>query len=99
MDCAIVLVHRSNDSCLGWWVKCGHFDITYPDYHEYYQDLRTMAGIIAQQNSGIEQAIADTPTAVSVRNNHQLCRILSIAQPPAEYWQNYAASDIKVTVL
>jgi hypothetical protein len=99
MDCAIVLVHRSNDSCLGWWVKCGHFDITYPDYHEYYQDLRTMAGIIARQNSGIEQAIADTPTAVSVRNNHQLCRILSIAQPPAEYWQNYAASDIKVTVL
>jgi hypothetical protein len=99
MDCAIVLVHRSNDACLGWWVKCGHFAITYPDYHEYYRDLRTMAGIISRQNAGIEQATADTPTAVSVRNNHQLCRILGIAQPPADYWQNYAASDIKVHVL
>jgi hypothetical protein len=58
-----------------------------------------MARIIAEQNAGIEQAIADAPTAVSVRNNHQLCRILGIAQPPAQYWQNYAASDIQVTVL
>jgi hypothetical protein len=99
VDCAIVLVHRSSDACLGWWVKCGHFDITYPDYHEYYRDLRTMAGIIAQQNDGIERVIADTPTAVSVRNNHQLCRILGIAQPPAEYWQNYAVSDIEVSVI
>jgi hypothetical protein len=99
LDCAIVLGHRSDDSCLGWWVKCGHFDITYPDYREYYQDLKTMAGIIAQQNDGIEQVIADTPTAVTVRNNHQLCRILGIDLPPDQYWQNYAASDIKVSVL
>jgi hypothetical protein len=99
LDCAIVLVHRSDDSCLGWWVKCGHFDITYPDYHEYYRDLRTMAGIIAQQNDGIEQAIAGSPTAIAVRNNHQLCRILGIAPPSEQYWQNYAASDIKVHVL
>jgi hypothetical protein len=99
LDCAIVVVQRSNDAALGWWVKCGHFDITYPDYHEYYRDLRTMAGIIARQNSGIEQAIADTPTAVTVRNNHQLCRILGIALPPEQYWQNYAASDIEVRVL
>jgi len=99
VDCAIVLVHRSDDSCLGWWVKCGHFDITYPDYREYYQDLKTMAGIIAQQNDGIEQAIANTPTAIAVRNNHQLCRILGIELPPDQYWQNYAASDIKVHVL
>jgi hypothetical protein len=99
VDCAIVLVHRSDDACLGWWVKCGHFDITYPDYHEYYRDLKTMAGIIAEQNDGIEQVMASTPTAVSVRNNHQLCRILGIAQPPVDYWQNYAVSDIQVTVL
>jgi hypothetical protein len=58
-----------------------------------------MASIIAEQNAGIEQATADTPTAVSVRNNHQLCRILGIAQSPDQYWQNYAASDIQVTVL
>jgi hypothetical protein len=99
VDCAIVLVHRSDDACLGWWVKCGHFNITYPDYREYYQDLKTMAGIIAQQNDGIEQVIADTPAAVTVRNNHQLCRILGIDLPPDQYWQNYAASDIRVSVL
>ena len=34
-NCPIVLVHRDNDACLGWWVKCGHFDITYPLYHKY----------------------------------------------------------------
>jgi hypothetical protein len=95
----IVAVHRSNDAALGWWVKCGHFDITYPDYHEYYQDLKTMASIIAEQNSGIEQAIADTLTTITVRNNHQLCRILGIDLPPDQYWQNYAASDIQVSVL
>jgi hypothetical protein len=99
VDCAIVLVHRSNDACLGWWVKCGHFDITYPSYHAYYRDLRTMASIIAEQNAGIEQVTADTPTAVSVRNNHQLCRVLGITPPPDQYWQNYAVSDIQVTVL
>ena len=38
----IVLVHRSDDSCLGWWVKCGHFNITYPSYQEYYKDLKEM---------------------------------------------------------
>jgi hypothetical protein len=41
-DCPIVLVHRDDDACLGWWVKCGHFDITYPSYDLYYKDLRTM---------------------------------------------------------
>lgn len=99
LDCAIVLVRRSNDACLGWWVKCGHFDITYPDYHKYYQDLKIMAGIIAGQNAGIEQVIADASVAVSVRNNHQLCRILGISVPPTQYWQNYAAADIEVHVL
>ena len=99
LDCAIVLVYRSNDAALGWWVKCGHFDITYPAYHKYYQDLKTMAGIIAKQNLGIQQVIADTPTAITVRNNHQLCRILGIALPPDQYWQNYAAADIQVSVI
>ena len=43
-DAPIVLVHRGDDACLGWWVKCGHFDITYPRYDSYYKNLRTMAG-------------------------------------------------------
>jgi hypothetical protein len=95
----IVLVQRSNDACLGWWVKCGHFDITYPRYDNYYVDLKTMATKIKQQNHGIDQIIAGSRNAQQVSNNRQLCKTLSIELPPEEYWQNYAASDITVTVI
>lgn len=99
VDCAIVLVRRSNDACLGWWVKCGHFDITYPDYSEYYQDLRHMAKIIQQQNAGIEEILTKYEHSHQVNNNRTLCRVLGIDQPPEQYWQNYAVSDIEVTVI
>jgi hypothetical protein len=95
----IVLVHRSNDACLGWWVKCGHFNITYPRYDNYYVDLKTMAEKIKQQNHGIDQAIASSHNPQQVSNNQQLCKTLGIALPPEEHWQNYAASDITVTVI
>ena len=96
-DCPVVLVHRPDDACLGWWVKCGHFDITYPLYHEYYQDLRTMAGIIRDQNRGIQQAIARYP-ATWPNNNLELCKSLDIS-PPESYFQDYYKSDVKVTVI
>lgn len=98
-DCAMVLVHRSSDACLGWWVKCGHFDITYPDYAEYYQNFKRMAQIIALQNSGIEQALHESTLAVQVNTNVALCRLLHIDPPPSQYWQNYAVSDIQVHVI
>ena len=94
----IVLVHRDNDACLGWWVKCGHFDITYPLYHDYYKNLKTMAGIIGQQNNGI-QAAAWTYPRRSAKTNRELARILAIAEPPAEYTQDYIQSDIRVRVI
>ena len=31
-DCPIVMCDRGDDACLGWWVKAGGFDITYPNY-------------------------------------------------------------------
>jgi hypothetical protein len=96
-DCPVVLVHRPDDACLGWWVKCGHFDITYPLYHEYYRDLRTMAGIIQDQNRGIQQAIARYP-ATCPNNNLELCKSLDIS-PPESYFQDYYKSDVKVTVI
>jgi hypothetical protein len=96
-DCPVVLVHRPDDACLGWWVKCGHFDITYPLYHEYYQDLRTMAGIIRDQNRGIQQAIARYP-ATCPNNNLELCKSLDISTPES-YFQDYYKSDVKVTVI
>jgi len=97
-DCPVVLVHRDDDACLGWWVKCGHFDITYPDYAEYYKNLRTMATIIQQQNAGIVAA----QRQYSGRNpltNHELASLLNIAPPPVEYTQDYGQSNIRVTVI
>jgi len=97
-DCPIVLVHRDDDACLGWWVKCGHFDITYPDYAEYYKDLRTMAGIIREQNAGIVAAQRKYP-GQNPLTNYELASILNIAPPPTEYAQDYGQSNVRVTVI
>ena len=97
-DCPVVLVHRDDDACLGWWVKCGHFDITYPDYAEYYKNLRTMGSIIQQQNAGIIAARLKY-SGTSPTDNLGLAQALGIAPPPAEYRQNYGASDVRVTLI
>ena len=97
-DCPVVLVHRPDDACLGWWVKCGHFDITYPDYHGYYKNLKTMAKIIQRQNRGIIASSMIYPGKNPLTNN-QLCTMLGIEPPPAEYSQDYGQSDVRVTVI
>lgn len=97
-DCPIILVHRPDDACLGWWVKCGHFDITYPDYSEYYQNLKVMATKIKEQNQGIIKATYKYPNKLPL-TNHMLCKMLNIELPPSEYEQNYGASDVRVTVI
>ena len=97
-DCPIVLVHRENDACLGWWVKCGHFDITYPDYSEYYQNLREMSRIIADQNNCIENAMYKHP-GTEPTNNRQLAHHLDLEAAPDQYAQNYATSDITVKII
>ena len=96
-ECPLVLVHRPDDACLGWWVKCGHFDITYPDY-QHYQNLRAMAKIIEAQNCGITGAAMKYPGKNPLTNN-QLCTMLGIEPPPAEYSQDYGHSDVRVTVI
>jgi len=97
-DCPIVLVHRDDDACLGWWVKCGHFDITYPLYHNYYKNLRTMAGIIRDQNEGIQRAAWQYPRR-HPQTNQELARILAIAEPPQGYEQHYIQHNIRVKVI
>jgi len=97
-ECSIVLVDRSDDACLGWWVKCGHFDITYPSYAEYYRDLRHMAGIIKQQNAGIRWA-RNSYSGPEPQTNAQLASILGIDLPPKEYTQDYGVNDIGVKVI
>ena len=97
-DCPIILVHRPDDACLGWWVKCGHFNITYPKYDKYYKDLRTMANIISEQNQDILDAYwhreGNEPAT-----NHELAKVLGIQSPPLQYAQDYATNDIRVKVI
>ena len=97
-DCPIILVQRPNDACLGWWVKCGHFTITYPKYDQYYQDLRTMSTIISSQNRAIQAAVWRYKGYV-VNSNRELAKALNIQQPPAEYEKIYGVDDIRVTVI
>jgi hypothetical protein len=95
-DAPIILVHRGDDACLGWWVKCGHFTITYPTYNKYYKDLRQMAIEIKRQNSDMRQ---HWDHASQIDNNVKLCERLGIAVPPEEYRQNYINDKVRVKVL
>ena len=97
-DCPVILAHRPDDACLGWWVKCGHFTITYPSYDKYYKDLRTMAKIIADQNRDIQQAWAKYP-GMMPPNNFALAHILGVLPAPEEYIQDYSKSDLGVKVI
>lgn len=98
-DSPIVLVQRGDDACLGWWVKCGHFNITYPLYNKYYVDLKNMAEIIKRQNTGIVSATAHySRTKSTPQTNLELCSVLGIAKPD-NYIQHYQSNDIKVTVI
>jgi len=94
-DCPIVLVHRGNDACLGWWIRCGGFDITYPDYKPYYKDIETMYQHIIKQNSDM-RPFWDLASFVS--NNTELCDSLGIRNPPKEYCQTYTEHKIRVKV-
>jgi hypothetical protein len=88
----IILVHRPDDACLGWWVKCGHFDITYPKY-DYYQDLKTMALHIHNQNNDLKKFM-NYNKVITVDNSWMLCDLLKINKPPT--FQNYKDDDINV---
>ena len=96
-DCPIVLVYRGDDACLGWWVKCGHFNITYPLYHEYYRDLPTMANIIKNQNKDLLETWWKYDGKY-VTDNKELCRALKIEIPEKDY-QDYVLSDIRVKAI
>jgi hypothetical protein len=95
-DSPIVMVHRGDDACLGWWVKCGHFDITYPDYHEYYRNLKHMAKEIQRQNSSMYPY---WDIASFAFDNVGLCARLGISAPDEAYRQNYSYSKVRVKVL
>jgi hypothetical protein len=97
-DCPIILARRGDDACLGWWVKCGHFNITYPKYDKYYKDLRTMSRIIADQNRDIKKAW-DKYVGHYPINNQTLAHILKLLPPEEGYFQDYDKSDLGVKVI
>ena len=94
-DCPIVLVHRGDDACLGWWVRCGGFNITYPDYNKYYKNLQFMADEIVRQNSAMRP---HWDLGSFVYNNRELCDRLKISYPSEEYQQSYVDHKVRVKV-
>lgn len=97
-DCPIVLVDRDNDACLGWWVRCGEFQITYPNYHPYYYNLRHMARMIRDQNRDLRFA-QQHHRYQRPSNNIKLASVLGIATPPNALTQDYQVNDIRVSVI
>lgn len=97
-DCPVILVHRGDDACLGWWVRCGHFDITYPSYQGYYKNLTTMARIINHQNRDLIAAW-ERWQPLKLEDNHHVCDYLKLKYPPIEYRQNYDMKGITVGVI
>lgn len=97
-DTPIVLVYRSNDAALGWWVRCGQFNITYPNY-QFYSNLDMMAMHIDQQNADILAFAEKHHAAFDIANNIELADRLGIATPLDQYKQTYNTSDIKVAVV
>jgi hypothetical protein len=94
-DCPIICVERDNDACLGWWVRCGHFDITYPSYTGYYKNLREISFHIDKQNADLKKFIKDNPSA-TMYDNIELCEKLGIDLPVELDVQNYKLSNINV---
>lgn len=98
-DSPVVLVHRDNDACLGWWVRCGHYNITYPLYHKYYKNLREMGNIINAQNKDIMDAWHRSDVVKLPQTNVELADALGIDEPPEPYRQNYVNKNVRVKVI
>jgi hypothetical protein len=97
-DCPVVLVDRANDACLGWWVRCGEFSITYPNYLSYYHNLRHMARMIQDQNRDLRFA-RQHYNYQRPSTNFKLAVELGIAPPNDTQTQDYQTNDIEVTVI
>lgn len=88
----IVLVHRPDASSFDWWKSAGGFDITYPSYAAYQNDL-IMQREIHWQNQAI----------LKFAEQHSLVWSKFTSEWISEYFGHEvaasAADDIRVTVL
>lgn len=95
----IVMVYRNDVDCIEWWKKCGHFNITYPNYAPYYKDLDNMWLEIQKQNQAIMQFVKQNYVNITQpKDNTELCNLLGIEWPADVTYQNYKDKDIKVYV-
>jgi hypothetical protein len=94
---SMVVVQRSTDACLGWWIRCGGFDIAYPNYKPYYQNIPNMINHIEQQNIAIDLALSKY-SRVQPRNNLELAKQLGL-EPPQNYHQDFESADITVSII
>ena len=98
----IVMVYRNHLDCYDWWMQAGGFEITYPNYRNYYKDLDTMWGEIKRQNKDIKRFIQENIERITCPiDNFHLCNELEIKSPgPRDsiHTHNYADKDIKVYV-
>lgn len=91
-ECPIVMCLRGDDACLGWWVKAGGFDITYPNYSKY-KNYEVMAKRIADQNKGIRDFLDAKPSYYAY-SSYNLSTLLNIEFSKME--QDYSKDDIDV---
>ena len=75
----IVLVYRHNQHCFDWWKDAGGWDITYPNYQWYQNDL-VMKTQIEIQNESILR-FKEQHQLYSIHDNIQLSEMLKIKKP------------------
>ena len=94
----IIMVYRNDYECLEWWKLCGEFNITYPDYSDYYKNLQNMWLEIQNQNRDILQFCKHNKDRITrVYNTEGLCRLLNIDTRNTEP-HDYRQKDIQVYV-
>jgi hypothetical protein len=72
-------VYRYNEDCFDWWKEAGGWDITYPNYQWYQNDL-VMRHQIEIQNEAILQ-FKEQHRLYSLQDNIQLAEQLGIRKP------------------
>lgn len=94
----IVLVHRSTDACIGWWYRCGGWDIRYPNYLAYYQNNANLVRQVERQNAGVQWAINKYPRRTPASNS-ELAAMLNIQLPEAQWQHCYQEHNIQVEII
>jgi len=95
----IVLVYRSDIDCYNWWNLCGQFNITYPNYGPYYQNLANMWIEIQKQNSAIQNFIYNNNERITeVFNNYALAGAVNISSNGIKQLHDYKQKGVQVYV-